>query len=142
MISNELRRLNRLYSEIDAAYHEAAFRLGVSDSELRILYALCSENSCRPLSDVVQESGLTKQTVNSALRKMEREGLLYLQPEGKRSKLVCLTETGKNLAGRSALRLMELEDAVYAEWSSDELRLYLALTERYVNSFREKIKVL
>ena len=142
MISNELRRLNQLYSEIDAAYHEAAFRLGVSDSELRILYALCNDESSRLLSEVIHESGLSKQTVNSALRKLEKDGLLYLQPEGSRSKRVCLTESGRCLCQDSAGRLMSLEDAVYAEWSSDELRLYLALTERYINSFRERIKVL
>ena len=140
MISNELRRLNQLYSEIDAAYHEAAFRLGVSDSELRILYALSSDDSCRLLCEVVQESGLSKQTVNSALRKLEKEGSLYLRPEGGRSKTVCLTDSGKELAGRSALRLMSLEDAVYASWSVEELQLYLELTERYINSFRSKIQ--
>ena len=140
MISNELRRLNQLYSEIDAAYHEAAFRLGVSDSELRILYALCTDDGCRPLSEVVQVSGLSKQTVNSALRKLEQEGMLYLRPEVGRSKTVCLTDSGKELAGRSALRLMSLEDAVYASWSKEELQLYLELTERYINSFRSKIQ--
>ena len=142
MISNELRQLNRLYTEIDAVYHEAAFRLGLADSELHILYALCNEENSRRLSDVIHESGLSKQTVNSALRKLEKDGLLYLQPEGSRSKRVCLTESGRRLCQESAGRLMSLEDAVYAEWSSDELRLYLSLTERYVNSFREKIKVL
>ena len=40
----ELRRLNQLLSEIDAVYHEMAWRLGLSDSAEGILYAICNQH--------------------------------------------------------------------------------------------------
>ena len=43
--SKELRRLNYLMGETNAAYHEAALRLGLSDSAMRILYAVCDRGS-------------------------------------------------------------------------------------------------
>ena len=69
--SPALKRLNCLLSEMDAAYHEAAQRQGQNDSTSRILYALCELGSPASLRAVCESTGLSKQTVNSALRKLE-----------------------------------------------------------------------
>ena len=69
--SKQLRRFNRLVGETDAVYHELANRLGLSDSAFQILYTLRAEGGACPLRDICAFSGLTKQTVNSALRKLE-----------------------------------------------------------------------
>ena len=71
--SPALKRLNCLLSEMDAAYHEAALRQGLNDSSSRILYALCELGSPASLRAVCESTGLSKQTVNSALRKLEAE---------------------------------------------------------------------
>ncbi len=80
--SPALKRLNCLLSEMDAAYHEAAQRQGHNDSTSRILYALCELGSPASLRAVCESTGLSKQTVNSALRKLEADGILYLEPSG------------------------------------------------------------
>ena len=74
--SPALKRLNCLLSEMDAAYHEAALRQGLNDSSSRILYALCELGSPASLRAVCESTGLSKQTVNSALRKLEADGIL------------------------------------------------------------------
>ena len=73
--SPALKRLNCLLSEMDAAYHEAAQRQGQNDSTSRILYALCELGSPASLRAVCESTGLSKQTVNSALRKLEADGI-------------------------------------------------------------------
>lgn len=138
----ELRRLNYLMGETDAAYHEAALRLGLSDSAMRILYAVCDRGSgfrCS-LRDVCRSSGLSKQTVNSALRKLEGEGLAFVEPVGAKSKDVCLTEAGRALAERTALRLIAVENAIFDGWPAQDVEQYLALTEKYLTAFRSEIK--
>ena len=63
-MSKELRRFNYLMGEIDAAYHEAALNLGLSDSAMRILYVLCGCGSFRcSLREVCLCSGLSKQAL-------------------------------------------------------------------------------
>ena len=104
--SPALKRLNCLLSEMDAAYHEAAQRQGQNDSTSRILYALCELGSPASLRAVCESTGLSKQTVNSALRKLEADGILYLEPSGARSKRVCLTEAGLRVADATAGRLI------------------------------------
>lgn len=73
-IKAAMKRFNYLTTEIDAAYHEAALKLGLSDSAMLILYAICNSGDECPLSDIPHLSGISKQTVNSALRKLEHEG--------------------------------------------------------------------
>ena len=67
-------------------------KLGLSDSAMRILYALCDLGDRCPLQSICRRSGLSKQTVNSAIRKLEQEGILYLEQATARAKQVCLTE--------------------------------------------------
>lgn len=82
--SEALKRFNYLLSETTTVYHDAAARLGLSYSVMQILYTVCSDGDglrC-PLSDVCRQTGISKQTVNSALRRLEAEGLAYLERAG------------------------------------------------------------
>lgn len=139
-VSKELRQFWRLFSETEYAYHMAGVRLGLSDSAMKILYSLCSEGEPCPLQTVVRQSGASKQTINSAIRKLEGEGMVYLEPSGLRSKAIHLTERGRELARRTVIPLMELEDEIYASWTEEELRMYLELTGRFLTALKEKAK--
>ena len=139
-ISKELRQFNRLFSETGYAYHEAAVKLGLSDSVMNIFYSLCAEGEPCPLQTVVRQSGASKQTINSAIRKLEGEDVLWLEPGRSRGKNVRLTEKGRALAERTVIPLMRMEDEIYASWSKEELRMYLELTGRFLTAFKEKIK--
>lgn len=141
-ISKELKRCNYLLSEIDAAYHRMAFKLGVSDSVMQILYAICNYGDNCPLQDICKLSGLSKQTVNSAIRKLEAEGIIYLEFIGAKNKKVCLTEAGKRLAEHTALRVIGVENEIFASWPQEEVAEYLGLMERFLNEFQEKTKSL
>ena len=136
--SKTIRRYNYLSGEIEAAYHELSLKLGVSDSAMRILYAICDSGDRCMLRDICRRSGVSKQTVNSAIRKLEQEGIVYLEPAGGKNKTVCLTETGRRLAQNTAVRVLELENEIFASWSEEETDRYLALTERYLAALREK----
>ena len=81
---------------IDSAYHEAALKMNLSDSEFSILYILNEHQEGCNQSAFYKESCMTKSTVNSAIRKMEKKELLYLTPGSGRNTQVFLTEKGKN----------------------------------------------
>ena len=73
-----------------------------------------------------------------AIRKLEAEGILYLQKTGSKGKIVCMTEVGKDLASRTVMRLLDAENAVLASWSSQDVKKYMELTERFLNDIRER----
>lgn len=136
----QMKRFNLLLSEIDTAYHEAALKLGLTDSAMVILYAVCSQGGACPLSDIAQASGVRKQTINSALRKLEAEGVVRLETFGARRKRVCLTESGQRLAERTVLRVIDAENEILGSWPEEEWRISMELTQRYLISFKEKLK--
>ena len=141
-INQELNRFNYLIAETNAAYHEASLRLGLSDSAMQILYTVCNYGEECLLSDIIRLSGISKQTANSALRKLEQDGIVYLEAVNGKMKKVCLTSKGKVLAEKTALRLIALENEIYTSWTQEELALYVDLTQRYLAAFKGKVKEL
>ena len=137
---NNQKRYCYLTGEIDAAYHEAALKLGVSDSAMRILYTICLNGDECPLSEVIRLSGIPKQTINSALRKLEKEEILYLKTTNGKNRQVILTDKGLELTKKSALPIQKIENEIFSSWSKQEIELYFQLTERFLYSFKEKIK--
>ena len=139
---NELKRMNYLFSEMNYVFHQLSLSQGLSDSACAILYTLWDSDGCCPLKMILEYTGIPKQTVNSALRKLEQEGIVYLEKSEGRKKTVCLTQAGITLAKSTVGRIMEVENAILDSWSGKERELYLSLTQRYLDQFREKAKEL
>ncbi len=141
-ISGDRKRYNYLSGEINAVYHEMSLKLGLSDSAMIVLYTICDSKDHCPLQDICRRSGLSKQTVNSAIRKLEGKNIVYLEASDAKSKNVCLTRNGKELAEKTAIRIIEAENDIFAAWPEEDVERYLELTERFLLDLREKAKIL
>lgn len=137
MLNAQMRRFNMLTSEIDGAYHAAARKLGLSDSAMMILYALCEGGGECMLSAVTSCMG--KKTVNSALRKLEADGMVTAELCGGRKKKLRLTDSGRELAEKTAAHIIRIENEIFGEWSDADKDAYIELTRRYLDMFKEKI---
>ncbi len=133
-----IHRYNYLLGELSAVYHAISLKMGLSDSASMILYAICDLGDGCLVQALSHHSGLSKQTVHSALRKLAAEGYLYLETAGGRSKRVRLTPDGQKLVSRTALRLLEMEDSIFSAWPREDVERYLALTERFLLELRGK----
>lgn len=140
MLNTQLKRFNLLMSEIDNAYHQAAQKLGLTDSAMMILYTLCSNDGECMLGDITSCVG--KQTVNSALRRIEADGIVTAEQAGGRKKKLRLTESGRQLAGNTVSRLIRIENEIFDEWSAEDRAAYIELTRQYLAMFKEKLKEL
>lgn len=138
----KMKHVNLLTSEIDAAYHQAARKMGISNSALSILYIICNIGDRCLLNDMTHLSAISKQTINSALRKLEAEQILYLEAVNGRQKRVCLTDKGRLLAQRTAFRLIQFENEIFDSWSKEENELYTELTYRFLTDFQKKMEQL
>lgn len=141
-VSKALKRYNYLYGEIDQVYHKMALKLGISDSAMKILYSVSENGGSCLLKEISVFSGLNKQTINSAIRKMEQENLIYLEKAGSKNKMVCFTEEGKLFAEKTALRVIEAENRIFAAWPKEDVENYLKLTETYLLALREETEQL
>lgn len=138
-MTEKLKRFNYLSGEINAVYHEAALKFRMSDSALTVLYAICCNGEECLLSDISKLSGMSKQTINSALRRLEKNGVIYLEAVNGRKKKVCLTGRGHDLVEGTVAHLIEIENNIFDSWSETEQEVYLELTRRYLAVFKEKV---
>lgn len=141
-ISKDLKRFNYLFGETGAAYHEMYLKLGMSDSAISILYVVLEHGGSLPLQQIRRCTGLSKQTINSAIRKLEAEDILYLEMAGAKNKTVCLTKKGRIVAEKTAGKVMEAENEIFASWPKEDVDKYLELTEAYLQALKEKAKSL
>ncbi len=139
-VSKALKRFNYLFGETGAAYHEIHLKLGMSDSAISILYTILENGESCLLKDICHYTGLSKQTINSALRKLEQEGIIYMEMAGSKSKKVHFTQEGKCLAEKTAGRVMEAENEIFASWRHEDVEKYLELTETFMKALQEKAK--
>ena len=130
--SASLKRLNHLQCEMGVVYHEMSHLCGLSDSTMQILYTICNfdEESCL-LHDICRLTGLPKQTINSALRKLENEDIIFLEAANAKNKRVFLTQKGKQLSS---------ENRILADWGPETSEQYLALNERYLKCLQKELQ--
>ncbi len=141
-LKKELRKLNYMVSEIGGLYHEAAVKAGVSDSVHSILYVLCDENYRCLQSEIYKQAGISRQTVNSAIRRLERDGIVYLEEGSGRNTVVCLTEEGVKFAKDKIEPIYKIENEIFDEWDEKDVEAYLALTAKYRDVLKSKLEQL
>lgn len=140
--NSKINLCNQLWNEIDAVYHEAALKLKISDSAMVILHTVCANGEECMIGDITRLTGISKQTVNSSLRKLENDGIVYLEQAGLKKKKVCLTEKGKIFVKDTVFKVAEIENRIYSSWTKEEMDLYLDLTQRFLHDFKNEIKKL
>ena len=106
-----------LAGEINALYHEAAIKMGISDSVQNILYVLYEKDGRCLQSEVSKLTGISRQTINSAIRNLEKDGIVYLEQGKGRNTILCLTEKGKKFAEEKMYPLYEAENKTWNEWT-------------------------
>lgn len=130
-MKSAFQEFNQIDGQIQRSYHEAAVKMRLPDSEFWILYALVTNEPMLPQTELTFVTGISKTTINSALKKMEREGLLELTPGGGRSTCARLTEAGHQLAEKTVCRLVALENQIYESWSPEEQAMLIELNRDY-----------
>lgn len=136
------REYVELTGMIEGVYHEAALKLKLTDSEMDVLYVLAAHEQGCNQSVLYKETGRTKSTINSTVKKMEKEGMLYLTPGAGRNTCVFLTEQGRELMERTVYKIIDMENKIYESWTKEEQQIYLRLNKDYVEKLGKMVKEL
>lgn len=141
-MAEHLHIVNTLAAELETLYHQAALKVGLTDSAMLVLYHLLDHGGECLLNNISKETGVSKQTINSAIRALEKDDIVYLSASNGRFKTVHLTEKGKLHAENTVAKIFTAEANAYTNWSDDEIAAYVQLFQKYVDSFREEISKL
>lgn len=140
-LSPEMRRCNRIYKEFEDLYRETDRWAGLSASAFVILYHLLDLGDGCLQRDICAEAFVSKQTVNSSIRTLERQGLIRLQPGRGRDMHIHFTEKGRRLAEEKILPAMEVENRTLEELGEDAA-LMLSLQQKHLEIFRRRVRAM
>lgn len=128
---------SHLNGEINSLYHELALKVGVSDSIFNILYIIYEKGEKCLQSDIYKLTGSSRQTINSSIKKLEKDNIIYIKKGAGRNTIICLTDKGKKLSKEKFNKIFQIENKIWSEWSSNEQIIYLELTKKYRDSLKK-----
>lgn len=134
-----LNELNQLYKELDELYHAVALKAGLSDSALDILYSLCVLGDGCLQKEICQLAFISKQTVNSSIRKLEQQQYLVLQPGKGRDMHIYLTEAGQALVQEKVIPVIQAENQAFGRMTVAEQNELLRLCKIYLSNLQQNL---
>ena len=129
--SEKVRKINCILSETGGLYHKLNVAMGLSDSISDILYQIYDNGGCYPIGSICSELGIPKQTVSSAMKNLEKDGILFLETYSGKSKRAILTEKGKQFCEDTIARIFQIENSVLEEFTDSEIETFISLHEKY-----------
>lgn len=140
-ITDQLAAFNRLSKEMDETYHLYAKKQEISDTILWLLYSLYESNAPFTQRELCSAWHYPPQTINSALKNLERQGVIELAAtsDNKKNKLILLTEKGRELAQKIIFPLVHAEEKAFQGMEPEEKELLLSLLQKYVKLLQREI---
>ncbi len=143
-IRDVIFRIEQERKEQNAIYHAAAAKFGLTDSALWVFYCISESDEDQTQQDLCRCGCYAKQTINTAIARLAKDGLVELIPvPGTRNhKRIRLTPKGRTLADRTVRPLKAAEDRAYGRISEAELSAYLKAIGKLNEYLREEIEKL
>lgn len=136
---NEFNRLSKAISEL---YHDISVQIGISDSVFDIFYAIIALGDGCCQKDICDYAFTSKQTIHSAIHKLEKEGFLCLKSGRGREMHIFLTAKGERFIEEKIAPVIVMENKTCSQMNAEELDTLLLLTEKYFDCLRAQAKEL
>lgn len=139
-IQDFIKQSDKLYMEMNSIYHNTAVKFGLSDTAMWILYLISDKDSEYTQQDLVKQCYFPKQTINTSLKSLVKNGYAELEETkgAYKRKLIRLTERGQALASAATDRLKIAEINAYGSLSDNELTMYLEITSKINRILRDE----
>ena len=125
--------------EVDDLYHMLALKFSLSDSAMWILCTMREANRELTQSEIAQEMSMSRQTVNSAIKNLVKQGYLRLEAGSgdRRNKALSFTEEGEAFVKRTVDQVLSLEHQVFENLEVEEQEQITQILRKYTRLMRE-----
>ena len=126
--------------QFDALYRSAGERFELPDCSMWVLYFLVSCKEPITQQDLIEKMMFPKQTINSAVMKLAKNGFLELSiiPGTRNRKTILLTDAGKELANNTVVRLLNAELRAVETMGDDRMEQFVTLYMELSNAMRKE----
>ena len=133
-IDERLAEYNNIFKKNEEIYRSLTRKLNLSECSFWILYTIRTESSMPFQNEICASLHQPKQTINSALKKLEADGYIMLTPGNDlRSKQISLTERGVVLCEKTVDLVIKIEKYALTGLSNEEIKLFFSLFNKYTN---------
>lgn len=140
---NLIETINQIVNERDSIFDHIALCSGVSELAYMILYIIETEKNKNWIqSDLADSFFFSRKSVNSAVSKLNDEGLIYLDSStyNGNKKVLKLTDKGKEFCAKWIAPVIKASNESFLALSEEELRLMIELERKQLDAFKKKIK--
>ena len=140
ILRDELREFNTLWKAQDDIWQAAAKKSGLPENAFWILYVIViEENPELTQAELCKAWFIPRQTCNSAVKKLEKEGILTLQVHrgAGNVKYLALTEKGRGFADKYISPLTTADMESFSSFTDEERKLLLSLMQRQLDNLKK-----
>ena len=140
-ICEESKRYNIVYKKFDKLYHDIAVKLGISDTVFWIFHSICEYGDSFTQKLLVNYLACPKQTINSAITNLIKDGYLEIDGDNK-SKVLKLTNKGSLFCDIKILPIVKAENEAYSKFSKEELDIFFRVLDTKYDDILESVEKL
>ena len=139
-IGNRLKRLNAILSEVDNLYQTLLKAHNVSESEYVVMFAINELGEGCSQKDISENGYASKKTINSTIKKFQKDGYIDLKPAKYPSMQIFLTEQGKKFMRENIVPILKLESNVLDDVPENEFDALAQCYRKHLNAFRNHVE--
>ena len=135
-----LLQYNHIFKDTDEVYHRLAGAFGLSNCAFWILYLLRETSREYTQAGICEVLQLPRQTVNSALKKLQSLGYIRMESDGKnqKNKLLRLTSEGIHFASETVDLVFAAEQNTLNQFSAQERKTFIEINQKYCQGMRRE----
>lgn len=117
---------------------------GMAKGKMMIIWTLYAFGRPCTQKEICDDWYESKQTINSAAKKLEEEGIIGIEPspDNFREKYLILSEKGKFLAMRTVGKVLKAEKSAFANLSEEEQNEVIRISKKYYELLKDEFKII
>ena len=136
---NKLRHINGMLSEISSIYDKLLSSKNVPEGVFIVLSSILDLGEGCLQKEISEISYLNKKTVNSTIKKLEKEDFIELRAGKYPNMHIYLTQKGKDYMRENIIPIIEVERKALELMPSREFETLVESYGKYIDNFRAHV---
>ena len=136
---NKLRHINGMLSEISSIYEKLLSSKNVPEGVFIVLSSILDLGEGCLQKEISEMSYLNKKTVNSTIKKLQKEEFIELKAGKYPNMHIYLTQKGKDYTKENIITIIEVERKALELMPANEFATLVESYRKYIDNFREHV---
>ena len=137
---NAVIKFREIFRRVNVQYSLFAKAMGINFTAICILECLSESDVLITQKELSEKLVIPKQMVNTVIKSLWEQGFVELkETTDRRSKLVILTDTGKEYSAKTIKHLQNVDYTAWGCFTDEEIKTLIGLIEKYEGSFKDAV---